>query len=57
VHAPGGDDLAGLARDVLMPARTADEAWQPGAGIESVDALDELDPLAGAGFRDPSRLS
>src|SRR5207244_5144021 len=53
VHAAGSDELAALARDVLVPSRAADQPRQPGAGLEAVDALDELDPLAHAGVRNP----
>src|SRR5437870_3868080 len=53
VHAAGSDDLAALARDVLVPSRAADQPREPGAGLEAVDALDELDPLARAGVRHP----
>src|SRR5205085_9245044 len=46
-------DLAALADDVLVPSRAVDQPRQPGAGLEAVDALDELDPLARAGVRNP----
>src|SRR5205085_231755 len=53
VHAASSDDLAVLPHDVLVPSRAADQPREPGAGVESIDALDELDPLAGAGVRNP----